>query len=478
LCYLDRQTGVLHYWPMPGEDVDKLDIVAPTARHWIRLEGDWKNSRPVEHLSFRGLTFHYSDWSLDPKLGYSYPQAAIEQTPNQPLWQGWAIDEGQSIPQSQIEVPAGIWAEGAHHIRFENNEIAHTGGWGIDLSLGCQNNAICGNHLYDLGAGAVRVGSPDICFQDAEETCRTVISDNTIHDGTSVYMGAPAIWVGQSSGNRVAHNEIHGPFEWAISVGWNWGYMPPNRARDNVVEYNHVHHLGRSPLGTHGALYFLGVSPGTVVRYNLIHHIAGGGSGSGIVLDNASVGIVVAYNVVHHAEYSSLMCNHNDLGNIVQNNVFALASGSQLHRIGDIPADKSMVHQTGVFYRNIFYWRNARLFERDDWIDYDILMDYNLYFDAGGGPVKFCAFKFDGRMEAKEAGPAFDHRRSAFCGCRQRQLHVEPRIAGPEVGLPPDRPERSRPPPRALRHGEIVTRARFGLTSRSSRNGISSPSLP
>ena len=163
--YLDRQTGVLHYWPMPGEDVDKLEIVAPTARHWIRLEGDWKNGKPVEHISFRGLTFHYSDWSLDPKLGYSYPQAAIEQTPNQPLWQGWAIDEGQSIPQSQIEVPAGIWADGADHIRFENNEIAHTGGWGIDLSLGCQNNAICGNHLYDLGAGAVRVGSPDICFR-------------------------------------------------------------------------------------------------------------------------------------------------------------------------------------------------------------------------------------------------------------------------------------------------------------------------
>ena len=159
------------------------------------------------------------------------------------------------------------------------------------------------------------------------------------------------------------------------------------------MEYNHVHHLGQSALGTHGALYFLGVSPGTACRHNLIHHITGGGSG--IVLDNASVGIVVEYNVVHHAEFSSLMFNHNDLGNIVQNNVFALATGSQLHRIGDIPADKSMVHQTGVFYRNVFYWRNARLFERDDWIDYDILMDYNLYFDAGGAPVKFCAFNFD-----------------------------------------------------------------------------------
>jgi hypothetical protein len=391
--YLDRKSGVLSYWPLPGEDMERVEVVAPVTRQWIRLEGDFKAGKPVEHLSFRGLTFRYSDWTLDPKLGYSYPQAAIELVPQQPQFVGWQIDEGPSKPQSQIEVPAGIYASGAHHVRFEYNEIAHTGGWGVTFLLGCQDNAIVGNHLYDLGAGAIRVGSPDIAFDDGEESCRTVISDNRIHDGDTVYLGAPAIWIGQSSGNQVSHNEISGAFQWAISVGWNWGYMPPNRARDNQVEFNHVHDLGAGDLGTHGAIYFLGVQPGTVVRHNHIHHIGGGGSG--IVLDNGSVAVVVEHNVVHHAEYASLLCNHNDLGNIVQNNIFALAGKSQMYRIGDIPSNRAMVHQTGVFYRNLFYWRGAPLFERDDWINYDIIMDYNLYFDASGAPPRFTRFTFD-----------------------------------------------------------------------------------
>ena len=42
---------------------------------------------------------------------------------------------------------------------------------------------------------------------------------------------------------------------------------------DNVVEKNHIHDLGTGVLGTHGALYCLGVSPGTVLRNNYIHHV-------------------------------------------------------------------------------------------------------------------------------------------------------------------------------------------------------------
>src|SRR3990170_242931 len=75
----------------------------------------------------------------------------------------------------------------------------------------------------------IRVGSPKIVPTDAEETSRVTITDCHLHDGDYVYLGAPAIWVGQSSGNTVAHNEINGAFQWAVSVGWNWGYLPPNR---------------------------------------------------------------------------------------------------------------------------------------------------------------------------------------------------------------------------------------------------------
>ncbi|MHB0959340.1 MAG: right-handed parallel beta-helix repeat-containing protein [Pirellulaceae bacterium] len=389
--YLDRQTGVLTYWARPGEDMEKAEVFAPVARHWIRFAGDAANEKWVDHLTFEGLTFHYSDWTLDATLGYSYPQAAIDELPDEPLFQGWP--EGDSIPQSQIEVPAGVFANGARHVTFRGCEFAHTGAWVMDWQIGCKDITVAHSHFYDFGAGGVRVGSPRIVSTDREETSRVTITDCRFENGDQVYLGAPAVWVGQSSGNVVAHNEICGAFQWAVSVGWNWGYVPPNRARDNHVEFNHVHDLGTSALGTHGAIYSLGVQPGTVIRNNHVHHIGGGGSG--IVLDNASIGVVVENNVVHHCEFASFMCNFNDLGNIVLNNVFALAGKSQMYRIGDVPADTTRIHQTGVFFHNIFYWNTGRLFERDDWVDYSIILDNNLYFDATGNPVKFCAFTFD-----------------------------------------------------------------------------------
>ena len=57
------------------------------------------------------------------------------------------------------------------------------------------------------------------------------------------------IWIGQSGGNTVCHNEIAGPLMWGISVGWNWSYFPLNRARDNLIEQNHVHDVGTGILG-------------------------------------------------------------------------------------------------------------------------------------------------------------------------------------------------------------------------------------
>lgn len=391
--YLDRQAGRLYYWPLPGEKVEQMEFVAPVAKQWLRLEGDYKAGRYVEHVAIRGLTFQYSGWDLDPKLGYSYPQASIELTPGKRLWVGWQIDEGFSTPQSQVVTPAGIYAKGARHVCFEGNQVAHTGAWGIHFAQGgCKDNSVVYNSLEDLGAGAIRIGGPDATDDDNEESGRTVIADNRIDNCAQVYFGAPAVYIGQSSGNRVAHNEISGGGEWAISVGWSWGYMPPHNARDNIVEYNHCHHIGQSVLGTHGTIYCIGVQPGTVVRNNLIHDISG--DGSGIVLDNASAGIVVENNIIHHVACDGLLFNFNDLGNIVQNNIIASAGRSLMNRSGDA----GKLDQTGVFYRNIFYQSEEKsvLFYPKKWANFDIIMDYNLYYAPGGKPLKFLDGDFEG----------------------------------------------------------------------------------
>jgi hypothetical protein len=174
----------------------------------------------------------------------------------------------------------------------------------------------------------------------------------------------------------------------------------------------------------HGALYFLGVQPGTAARYNHIHDVAGGGSG--IVLDNGSVGMVVEYNVIHQVAAHALLFNFNDLGNVLQNNVCALAGDALVNRSGDA----GKLDQTGVFYRNIFYWQGdkARLFHPNTWPNYDIVMDYNLYWDASGKPPRPLGMSFD---EWKKKG------------LDANSLVADPGFVAPERGdfsLKPDSP--------------------------------------
>lgn len=370
--YLDRKRGVLYYHPLPGEDMRKVEVIAPRARQLVRLEGDARSDKPVRNVVLRGLSFQHTDWTLPP--------------------------EGHAEPQAEISPPAAIAADGAFGCRIEQCELAHLGAWGVELRRGCRDNAITGNLMRDLGAGCIKIGEPENCKEDVDETCRTTVSDNRLLDAGQVYLGSAAVWIGQSSGNTVSHNDISGPVMWAVSVGWTWSYFPLQRARDNLVEFNHAHHVGTGILGSHCAIYALGASPGTVIRNNYIHHVFNSkfwrGAGEGIILDNGCCGILVEDNVVHDAVAGGFGTNYNCFGNIVQNNIFAYGREYQLTVYGDQPAGR---HEPKgeVFARNIVIWNEGPLIKEADWPGFSTLWDYNVYYHDGGKPVMFMKYTFD-----------------------------------------------------------------------------------
>ena len=387
--YLDRPTGTLHYRPVEGENPNDSVIIAPTTDTLLDIRGT--SSSPVEWVTFQDIKFGYSFWQMPEYYGISIPQAEIPRKEGV-IFAG-NLPHGRDLPQVAVSVPATIKASGMSNCKISGCEIAHTGGWAIELFDGCRNNTIDGNHIHDIGAGAVRIGDPGYPEKDEDVSARNRVTNNTIHDGSRVYLGPAAVWIGQSSGNLISHNEIYNDFEWAISVGWNWNYWPPNRHRDNIVEYNHVHHLGQSHTGCHGAIYFLGVSPGTICRNNVIHHI----TGCGIILDNACFGIIIENNISYLTGSGGLCFNYNDSGNIVQNNIFALSETWAYERYGDPPATGGeKVDQTGILFRNIFYWKSGSFLRRDSWPNYDTLMNFNLYWDASGKDVVFAGMPIEG----------------------------------------------------------------------------------
>lgn len=365
--YLNRETGVLTYWPLPDEtfpspplaggDVRGGEVVAPRVEQLVLFVGQPEVGLWVEHLRLVGLSFQHSDWSLGPQ-GYGDPQAAVT-------------------------VPAAISATGARFCVLEGCEVAHVGTYAIWFGRGCQHNRIVQNHLHDLGAGGVRLGEAAMASEDEAEASHNEVVNNYIHDGGHVYAAGVGVWVAQSSNNTIAHNEIHELNYSGMSLGWNWDDAP-NRTHHNVVEHNHIHHVLRGVLSDGAGIYTLGTSPGTVLRGNLIHDVMGyqpPGLGWGIYLDATSNGILVENNLCYNTLSGGFMGHNGAHDNVIRNNIFA-RSATVL--IWQFPPGGN-----NVFQHNVCYVTQGELFLPDAQPDPGSVWERNLYFDASGQPLAF-----------------------------------------------------------------------------------------
>jgi len=401
--HLDWETGALTYWPLPGETPGNATFTAPRVGQLLRVEGDVEGGRFVEHVTIRGLTFSHTHWALP--------------------------EEGYASAQGEIYVPAAAHAAGMRRCRFEANVFSRLGGWALELGPACRGNVIAGNTFSDIGGGGVKIGRVErgSTLQQrmlpATLSGDNLVTENRLFDGARIFLGAVAIWIGQSDGNRITGNEISGPWQFGISVGWNWNFLP-NPATHNVIEGNHCHHLGAGELGCFAAIYTLGVSPGTVIRHNLIHHVR---EGCGIVLDEGSSGVEVVGNIIHQVDVSAFSTNFNGVGNIVHNNIFAFARQGALLRFGDAPRPGSI--NCNVSYSNIHLLKNGPLFrDPHHWPNFRTVRECNLYWRVNGEPVRFIEWDFD--QWRKE-------------GLDRRSRIEDPGFRDPESGdfrLPPDSP--------------------------------------
>jgi len=370
--YLNRESGKLYYWPMPGEDMERSEVIAPVLTELLRFQGGTQgDSRPggsafgfdpVHDIHFQGFTLSYTDWSM--------------------------AASGSVDIQGAFTLNAAVEVSDAHSIIIENSVLKHLGQFAIELGKACKGNRIVGNEMADLGAGAVKIGEPKDPNDTEEATSGNIVSDNRIHDVGVVDAGADAIWIGLSSGNTIAHNEVSNVYHSGIAVGWTWGYLP-TASYSNLIEYNHIHHVGRGVMGDLGCVYLLGVQPGTVVRHNFCHDVTRSDSsygGWGIYTDEGSSQILIENNVVFHTQDAGFH-QHYGQNNIIRNNIFALGQTSQLRR-----TDEEAGHSFD-FEHNIVLWDSGVLLDQE-WKDNNFGFDNNLYFYAGSGGSS--AIRFDG----------------------------------------------------------------------------------
>jgi hypothetical protein len=255
------------------------------------------------------------------------------------------------------------------------------------LDFGCQHNRVAHNHLHHLGAGGVRLGDGADPATPSQASAWNEVDNNWIHHGGLLYQAAVGVWIGRSSYNTVSHNDISDLYYTGVSLGWSWGYAESS-ANHNIIEFNHLHHLGKRLLSDMGGIYALGIAPGTILRNNLIHDVYSFNYGGwGIYPDEGSTDLLIENNVVYNTKTGGFH-QHYGRENRVINNIFAFAEEDQIMRT------KEEEHISFFFEHNIVYYNNGRLLG-SNWKNGHFRMDQNCYWDASKSPVMFKENDFD-----------------------------------------------------------------------------------
>ncbi len=285
---LDRTAGKLVYWPLPGEDMSKALVLAPTIESIIRIQGT--RGKPAMGITIRGLTL------------------SVTTTPLKAGGFGAGKFDG------------AVSVVSAESCRLLDLEIVNVGGQGIKVSGKGLRIENC--HVHHTGACGIRFSGEGV-----------IVADNHIHDVGLTYPSA----IGLQGGGKdaeISHNEIHDTPYTAINCG----------GQNNRIEHNLIY---RAMLELHdgGGIYcFAGKN--LVLRGNFIRDIidTGGYGASAYYLDERSENCLVEGNLSLRVARPSH--NHMANNNTIRNNVFIIDADARL----TFPRSSNYVFEKNIIY--------------------------------------------------------------------------------------------------------------------------------
>lgn len=349
--------GTLTYIPLPGEDIATAEVFAPVLEQVLILRGT--PDRPVEDKIFRNLRLHHTA-NYTPRNGTEPSQVAC-----------------------QLE--AAVMMDHARRIALEDCEIEHTGNYAVWVRRQCHECRVQGCFIHDIGGGGVKLGDFWLPDEGDDVTGENLVENCILRHLGLTYPCSGGVVIFHSWGNRVLHNDICDLRYTGVSVGWVWGYTR-SPSHDNEVGFNHIHHIGWGELSDMGAVYTLGLSPGTRIHDNVVHDVWSYDYGGwGLYTDEGSSGIVLENNLVYNTKCGGFH-QHYGRENVVRNNIFAWAWLQQLQ------ASRKEDHRSFTFEHNIVIFDRGELLA-GQWGQF--LMDHNLYYDASGRPLSFLGASLD-----------------------------------------------------------------------------------
>ena len=379
--YLDRPTATLYYIPFEkGQTPERTHGYLPMAHQLFLIRGE--KEKKVNDITFRDLTFSHTRSDKSSRWLTDFHTPVPDDHP------GFACDE-----QGLNEACGAVEFRYAHGCKVEHCLFTCLGLHAITLENGSDHIRIYANRFFRLGGGAVKINGGAYGCEKGEETFDNTVSQNEITCCGQRYAASCGIMIMHAYGNTVSHNEIGWQYYTGISVGWIWNYGD-NITKENLIEKNHVHHIGQGVLSDMGGIYLLGVQPGTVVRNNIVHDVQGCGyGGTGIYTDEGSAQILVEKNIVYNI-HSAAYNHHYGRMNTVRNNIFCKAGQM-------VQASRPELHTGLLMERNImvseghFAYGYGYKQEGPSCGNLNMIAgDHNLHFDVKGDP---CLIDLEGK---------------------------------------------------------------------------------
>ncbi|MCM8530454.1 MAG: right-handed parallel beta-helix repeat-containing protein [Lentisphaeraceae bacterium] len=345
--WFQDEDGWVYYKPKAGQSIDDTVAFAPSSEKFLVIEGNEKTKEFVEYVELDGFNFAYSAAGI-PATGFEPAQAAFP-------------------------IDAAVQIDYARHISISNSSIRHYGRYALWMKDGCSDITIDKCLIEDGGAGGIRIG-PSNRGKVKDRTQNITVNNSIIRDAGHIFPCAVGLWIGQSPNNKITHNDIGNLFYSAISVGWTWGYGP-SYAQNNLIEYNHLHNIGKGLLSDMGAVYTLGNGKGTRIQKNIIHDVNSYSYGGwGLYTDEGSTEVNMSQNLVYRTK-SGGFHQHYGKNNIISHNI--------LHDnlIQQVQATRAEKHQSFEFKNNIVSFDKGKLLH-GHWEKVKADLDKNVYWST------------------------------------------------------------------------------------------------
>ena len=300
--YLDESSSVLYLKVPENVDISEAEVIIPKVETLVRIEPS--NGQKIKNLSFEGITFAYSNWTLPSRRGLVDVQAG--------MYANYCVFATNDV--GILRPGAAIIAADTENFTMRNCIVENTGAAGIDLLRGTKNSLIRDCIIRNIAGSGIMAGN--FCVDentdmhevfnpaDSSEVCEgDWIVNNLITDIGTDYQSCVAIGAGYPRDILIANNEIRNAPYTGISVGFGWSDKE-NCMRGNRILNNLIHDTSQV-LCDAGAIYTLSVQPGSEISGNYIHDIHlpewADYATSGIYMDEQTAGYTVKNNVIYHA---------------------------------------------------------------------------------------------------------------------------------------------------------------------------------